>query len=157
MVSFVQLAGEYLHGFEPLAVKTIRQRFIAHFGTLFTLYCTDCTAWHHDKRDGSFIWNLIASPPSEYRSMTFTSRQWPNSRPNGTSLEEASLSFGTVSKEHDRQLSRWYCYIAIETCRSPLIIDIVIGNRRSRLWQTLATTKNTWGWVQHFLARKITR
>ena len=33
VVSFVQLASEYLHGFEPhIASKTIRQRFIAHFG-----------------------------------------------------------------------------------------------------------------------------
>ena len=33
VVSFVRLAGEYLYGFEPhIASKTIRQRFIAHFG-----------------------------------------------------------------------------------------------------------------------------
>ena len=32
-LSFVRLAGEYLHGFEPhVAASTIRRRFVAHFG-----------------------------------------------------------------------------------------------------------------------------
>ena len=39
---------------------------------LFTLYCTDCTAWHHDKRDGGFIWNLIVLPPWKATMAEFT-------------------------------------------------------------------------------------
>ena len=32
-MSFVRLAGEYLHGCEPhIAAKTIRRRFVSHFG-----------------------------------------------------------------------------------------------------------------------------
>ena len=46
--SFVWEAGEYIHGFETnIAVKTIRRRFIAHFG-ISPIHCA--SLWHHSNQ-----------------------------------------------------------------------------------------------------------
>ena len=51
-------------------------------------------------------------------------------RSTGKSYDAGMTAFGTVSKEHDRSVFRRQGYLARETCCTPLIIDIAIGNRR---------------------------
>ena len=73
----------------------------AHFGThglFLTLYCTDCTAWNHDKRDGGFIWMWWSCTASIRSSDTNNSRQWPNLLTTGKRNDADLIAFGTVSK-----------------------------------------------------------